>query len=149
MSAEADIATYLKTDATLLATLAGGIYTSAEVGREGITRETVPAAFDGDGYLLPCALVKQRGLTPDNVLVEQETPAASGAQVVDIYVYEDTGYSSIDAALARLRMLLLGHQLANTFPLEWLGDLPRERDDGALQGASMARQEWLVVTVYS
>lgn len=150
MSAENDIATVMEADATLMATLTGGVYTSAEVGRDGITRDTAAAAFDTSGYLKPCALVRQRGLVPDGVLVEQETPAASATQVVEIYVYEDSGYSSIDTALNRLFVLLLGRQLSSgSFPLEWLNTIDRERDEGALKGASMARQDWLVVTVTS
>lgn len=149
MSIESTVATYLEADATLMATLTGGVYTSAEVGREGITRGTASEAFGTDGYLKPCALVKQRGPVPDGMLVEQGDPAASFTQVVEIYLYEDSGYSSIDTALGRLFALLYGHQFSGTFPLEWIGTLDRERDEGALKGSSMARQDWLVASIQS
>lgn len=150
MSVEREIADIMQADVTLMATLTGGVYTSAGVGRDGITRDTAPAAFDASGYLKPCALVRQRGAVPDGVLVEADGPAASAAQRVEIYLYEDNGYGNIDTALDRLLVLLLGRQLnSGSSPLEWVNTLDRERDEGALNSASMARQDWLVVAVHS
>lgn len=148
MSREDDFKTRMEADATLMAILTGGVYTKAETGREGITRDTTPDAFDGDGYLLPCALVRQRGLTPDGVLLDEMAVQASTAQVVEIYLYEDSGYSNIDAALARLFVLFFGHQFSDSFPLEWAGTpVTRGKDEGALIGASLARQDWVVYDI--
>ena len=147
MSREADFKTHMEADATLMALLTGGVFTSAGVGRDGITRTSAAAAFDGSGYLKPCALVKQRGLIPDLEVNDQEAGVASATQVIEIWLYEDTGYISIDAALNRLFVLFHGYSFTDTFPVEWITTLDREVDEGALNGASMARQDWLTSSI--
>lgn len=147
MSRETDFETRMEADASLMAILTGGVYAAGSLGLLGITRETVPAAFDANGYLKPCALVRQRPLIPDLQVIDQIAQVASATQVVEIYVYEDSGYTNIDSALGRLYTLFYGYQFSDSFPVEWLGTLDRERDQGALPGASMARQEWLVANV--
>lgn len=147
MSRESDFKTRMEADTTLMATLTGGVFTSASVGRDGITRTSAAAAFDSSGYLKPCALVKQRGLIPDLVVNDQEAGVASATQVVEIWLYQDSGYDSIDTALNRLFVLFHGHSFTDSFPVEWLGTLDREVDEGALNGASMARQEYLVAEI--
>lgn len=144
MSIETDFETRMEADTTLMAILTGGVYTAGALGRLGINRTDTPAAFDGNGYLLPCALVRERPLVPDLQVNDFLEQIASATQVVEIYVYQDTGYGSIDSALARLFTLFFGYNFTRTFPLEWIGTLNRERDQGALDGKSMARMEWLV-----
>lgn len=144
MSIETDFQTRMEADAPLMAILTGGVYVSGELGPLGINRTDAPDAFDGNGYLLPCALVRERPLVPDLEVNDYLEQVASATQVVEIYIYQDRGYGSIDTALDRLFTLFFGHQFSETFPLEWLGTLNRERDQGALDGKSMARMEWLV-----
>ena len=145
MSREDDFATRMEADATLMGILTGGVFTKAEVGPEGITRDTASGAFDGNGRLKPCALVVQGALTPDGAVHDEEAIIASGAQRVQIFVYERINYSNIDAALSRLFTLFFGHQFSDTFPVEWAGTpVLRGRDEGALRGASLARQDWMV-----
>lgn len=147
MSLETDFKTRMDADATLMAILTGGVFVSGSLGPLGIARNTAPTAFDGNGYLEPCALVRQRAQIADLQVVDQIAQAASATQVVEIYVYEDSGYTNIDSALSRLFTLFFGYQLTDSFPAEWIGTLDRERDQGALDGASMARQEWLIANV--
>lgn len=147
MSREANFKTRMDADATLLAILTGGVYAAGSLGLLGITRETTPSAFDSNGYLKPCALVRQRPLIPDLQVVDFTAQVASAAQVTEIYVYEDSGYTNIDSALSRLYTLFYGYKFSDSFPVEWLGTLDRERDQGALNGASMARMEFLVPNV--
>lgn len=131
----------------LMATLTGGVFTKAAVGREGITRDSASSAFSG-GFLLPCALVKQRGLVPDGQIRDEETQVVSGTQVIEVYLYEDSGYTSIDAARSRLVKLFLGHQFSDSFPVEWINLIDREREIGsALLGASLVRVDFLVRNV--
>lgn len=144
MAREDDFKTRMTNDATLMAILTGGVYTKGEVGREGITRETAPSAFDANGYLEPCALVVQRGLVPDGQVHDEEEQLASAGQVVEIYNYEDSGYGNIDSAQARQFVLFFGHQFSDSFPVELFNVLDRERDEGALKGASLSRQDWMV-----
>lgn len=144
MSIEADFETRMEADSTLMAILTGGVYTAGALGVLGINRTDTPAAFDSNGYLRPCALVRERPLVPDLQVNDFLEQVASATQVVEIYIYQDTGYTSIDTALDRLFTLFFGHQFNGTFPLEWTGTLKRERDQGSLDGKSMARMEWLV-----
>lgn len=146
MSREDDFQTLLEADGTLMAILTGGVYTKAETGRDGITRDATPDAFSS-GFLVPCALVKQRGLVPDNAIRDSEEQETSAAQVVEIYIYEDSGYTNIDAAVARIKTLLVGHLFSDSFEVEWFNMIDRERDTGALQGASMARMDFSVRSI--
>jgi hypothetical protein len=132
-------------DATLLATLTGGVFTYASLGREGLTRESLAAAFDATTKLLkPCAVVKQRTNTPDGAAVDMTDPMASAVQIVEIWLYQDTGYTSIDAATTRLFDLFFGYQFADSWELALIGGLDRQNDTGQLSGASMARMDWQV-----
>lgn len=143
MSRETDIEAVLEADVTLMAILTGGVYTAGALGLGGINRQDTAVAFS-NGYLQPCALVKQRSFVPDGVVVDHTTGHASAARVIEIYVYEDAGYTNIDGALARIFTLLHGHQFTNSFPLQWINTIDRARDNAALDGASMSRQDWLI-----
>lgn len=150
MSRESDFATRMAADATLMAVLTGGVYQSGTVGRLGITRETAPAAFDAGGFLLPCALVRQRGRVPDGAVRDGAAQATSVAQVVEVWLYEDAGYSAIDAAAGRIYALLEGVTVgSDTFPAELVNRLDRERDEGALAGASLGRMDFVIYSVMS
>lgn len=145
MSRETDFETRMEADATLMAILTGGVYAYGSLGREGLTRESIPGAFDTNGYLKPCAIVKMRPLVPDGWIHDPDSQDTSARQVIEIWLYDDTDYTSIDAALARLYTLFQAYQFGDTFPLDWDGTpIPRGREEGALKGSSMARQDWLV-----
>jgi hypothetical protein len=137
----------MEADTTLMAILTGGVYTSAGVGRDGITRTSAEDAFDTNGFLQPAALVKQRGNVPDNQVVDQMEQHRSATQVTEIYVYQDTGFDQIDLALARLYVLFEGYTFSGAFPAEWVNTIDREQDEGALQGASLARIDFLVADI--
>ncbi len=150
MAIESDIAALLAGDTALRALLSGGVYASGTVGRLGITRKTTPDAFDADGYLKPCALVRQRALTPDGAVRDQIEQVLSAAQIVEVWLYQDTGYDAIDDAGIRVFALLEGVAVgAGTLPLELVNVIERERDAGALDGASLARLDFIVHSVLS
>jgi hypothetical protein len=131
-----------------MAILTGGVYAYGSLGGEGLTRESVPAAFDSNGYLKPSAVAKMRPLIPDGVVYDFPSQETSARQVVEWWIYEDTGFTNVDAALARLYVLFQGHQFNDAFPCEWVGTpIVRGRDEGALTGRSMARQDWLIVDI--
>lgn len=148
MAREDDFAARMTADATLMAILTGGVHKSGSVGIEGITRETVPSAFS-DGYLLPAALVHQRGLIPDGTIRDGMAQHASATQVVEIYVYADSGagYTAIDNAINRLFVLFEGYQFADSFPVEWSNSIEHVRDTGALDGAGLSRIDFAVYSV--
>jgi hypothetical protein len=86
----------LSGDATLMGTLTGGLYGSAVE----ISRQATPGAFDGNGELLPCALLKLETASPWGPHDD------SGRLYVVVYFYERSGYSNIEAARKRVYELL-------------------------------------------
>lgn len=147
MSREADFATRMAADSTLTSILTGGVYQAGTVGRLGITRESVPGAFDTAGYLRPCALVRQRGAVSDGIVRDPIARVTSTVQTVEIWLYEDSGYTAIDAAIARLHALFEGIVLADSFEIWLTNVIDRQRDNGALGGASLARLDFAVYSV--
>lgn len=146
MSRESEVKAVLAADATLMAILTGGVFASEDVGVEGISRETTPGAFSS-GYLKPCALVKQRVemVTPD--VEEFDSLYISTSQIVEIWLYEDRGYSSIDSAKSRILTLLNGKILTQSFEMKLAMIVHRQRDLGALKGASLERMDWQIWAV--
>lgn len=149
MSREDDFAARMAGDTTLMALLTGGVYTSGQVGRLGITRETAPGAFDASGFLKNVALVRQRGLIPDGAVVDPIAQVTSAVQVIEIWLYSDqgSGYASIDAAIDRLYTLFQGHIFADTLETFWINTIDRERDQGALAGSNLARIGFAVYSI--
>jgi hypothetical protein len=146
MSRETDVYTILNASAPLLAVLTGGLYKAEDIGVEGISRETTPAAFSS-GYLAPCGLIRQRGEIVTNDAVEFDSLLLSTNQVVEVWLYEDRGYTNLDAARLLIMGLLNGAILTNSFELKLGSTIDRQRDMGALKGASLARMDWQVWSV--
>lgn len=122
MTLRDDIVTVLEADGTLTALLTGGIHTGTEISRTG-----TPGAFDANLEILPCALVKMESDV-------QSGPFTYGYRtVVVIYLYQRSGYDTIDAALDRILALLHDKQLwSGTWLTEHAGDVPG-LEDQALQ----------------
>lgn len=151
MSREADFYAILSADATLLATLQGGVYKRESVGIEGITRKTTPNAFE-NGLLRPCALIAERVTVPDGVVKDLMARVISTRVVVEIYLYCDAnaGYGFLDTAGNRLYALLQGAQLARSFEVELVNIVGRWREEGgSLQNASATRYDWAVTSIMS
>lgn len=148
MSRENDVYTVLNADATLLATLTGGIFKVESIGIDGIDRTSAPAAFTG-GFLRPCALVRSRSFVPDGVLRDNIAKRQTVRETVEVYLYEDRTYTAIDTAKARVITLLMGHQFSDSFEVELVNIVPRMREPaGPLMNASMERLDFLVVSVW-
>lgn len=92
------IYTLLSGDATLMATLTGGLHRTDEVGE--ISRQTTPAAFDANGEILPCALLRFSTITPAGPYVH------SARLMFSLCLYEPKGYQNVDAARERAYVLL-------------------------------------------
>ena len=70
MSIEDDIVGLLEDDETLADYLTGGIFVAEE-----ISRQRTPGAFDTNGEILPCALVKSgTEVVLENVIAATQTP---------------------------------------------------------------------------
>jgi hypothetical protein len=146
VSFESEVAAILDADPTLDALLTGGVHISATVGPLGITRETVPTAFDANFYLKPTALVRQRNKVPTGDVLDFDARIESARQMVEVWLYDDSGsgYATLDTAAARVRTLLMGETLTGSFELRLALWIDRQRDEGALSGAAMQRLDWQV-----
>lgn len=144
MSALSSIKARLEADATLLATATGGIYDLAETGRLGINRTNTPSAFDGAGVIKPCVLLRLRSATPDFVLQDDASQYQSVRELIEVYYYEDSGYTAIETMRSRVYALLQATQVTGAFAIRWAGDI-RSSIDFDLN-ASVERSDYSVVT---
>jgi hypothetical protein len=118
----------LEADATLLAMATGGVWDYDETGRLGLSRELTPGAFDANGIIKPCVLVKSRSITPDYLLADDANQYVSAREMLECWLYEDTGYANIATMKSRLHILLHATQLNGTFSCRWAGDIQPPRD---------------------
>lgn len=152
MSREADFYTILNADATLLATLTGGVWKRELLGVEGITRQTAAAAFDSNGYLKPCALIAERATVPDGAVKDLMQRTISTRVIVEVYLFGDSGagYTALDTAAARIYALLQGRQLTASAEVELVNVVGRWREvGGSLQNACATRLDFLVPGIMS
>ena len=82
-------------DSALMTILTGGVHKEIQV-----TRQYTPTAFDSNGEVLPCALLR---LLND---VQEGPYNRSSGQPFALYLYQRSGLSSIDSARARIYTLL-------------------------------------------
>lgn len=144
-SFEGAIKALLAGDATLLATLTGGVYSyNADTRRLGITRQMSPSPFL-DGFLRPCALVKARDLIPSGGLLDSDQQFASVRQVVEVWFYNDgdAGYTALQTARDRVYALLQQASLAGGGLVTWTNDLDNVRDP-ELDHAAALRSDYIV-----
>jgi hypothetical protein len=110
-----DVVTLLKTDATLVALLTGGIYEYPDTGRKGLTRLLTESAFSAVGGLInPTAVVLELDDEPDGEIVGLSTSVRTP---IVIFIY-DSGmtkdkYTVIETAHNRIRTLLHLAPLSN------------------------------------
>lgn len=130
MSLRSALLAVLTGDATLLATLTGGVYGEAEISRQG-----TPDAFDASGELEPCALLA----------VEADDPTGpfetSSRTFVTMYFYARAGYSAIDTALDRVFALLHRQRVSGegVWEIRHAGDVRDQRDPALDCAMSMSR----------
>jgi len=144
LSALSSITTRLEADATLLATATGGIYDLTETSRLGINRTNTPAAFDSNGVIKPCVLLRLRSSTPDYVLQDDTSQYQSVREMIEVYFYEDSGYTAIETMRTRCYALLQATQVTGAFAIRWAGDI-RSSIDFDLN-ASVERSDYQVTT---
>lgn len=122
----ANAKTILEADATLLALATGGIYDFDETGRMGINRTNTPAAFT-NGIIKPCLLLKLRTSVAIDGLGDDPNRITAARDMLEVWAYQDSGYSTIKSMLARVYTLLQGKQLGG-FVCRWTMDLQPLRD---------------------
>ena len=129
---------YLAADGTLMVLLTGGIYAVGE-----ISRQATPDAFDSNGEVEPCGLVKLE--TEGQAGPYVEAGGISSRLYVAVFFYQRTGYDVIDAAVARTRALLHREKLASgVWEIAWADDV-LDQEDEAL-GCSMGMSRYVVTT---
>lgn len=118
----------LEADATLLAIATGGVYDFDETGRMGINRTNTPVAFDSNGVIRPCVLLRLRTSVPDLALRDDPAQYTTLRENIEVWLYQDSGYTTIEAMRDRVYTLLHARPVANTFQLYWTGNVRFPRD---------------------
>lgn len=124
----------LVADTTLMSKLTGGIYRTQE-----ISRQATAAAYDTNLELKPCALLKGTTATPWG------PHANSGRLYFQLWLYERSGYASIEPA--RLRIYTLLHRVRVTptsggcYEIVHVGDLLDQEDTGL--GAALIQSRFM------
>lgn len=129
MSAASQIKTLLTANTALMAILTGSVYTDDETGRDGIGRTTTPAAYDADGFLQPCAYVKERAQVGNWGGALGNSGFTGTRQVIEVWVYDDIAYTSIVPALDLLIPLLQRTLVTGYGRLRYLGFIKERAPD--------------------
>ncbi|MCZ2099716.1 MAG: hypothetical protein LC121_26330 [Anaerolineae bacterium] len=131
-------------DGTLAALLTGGIYSYDETGRNGISRAALPDAFDTDGFLLPCAVVKTGEARAAAAIRDSQSGTR---QMVEVYVYNDgdSDYGTITSARELVIGLLDRQWIAGVGFVQRAGGADDLRDP-KLNNAALARVDFEVVS---
>lgn len=90
----------LQDDPTLSALLYGGIYDAQDFGREGLSMDNVPRIVEDSPLIAPFAVIRWTTST------ELLRTIGAATQTVEVYVYDDQGYRTIDRAISRIIVLL-------------------------------------------
>jgi hypothetical protein len=119
----------LVSDPTLASLLPGGIWDAAE-----ITRQLTPTAFDANGEIRPCALVKLE--TESSV-----DPYPTGSRLfVLVLFYELSGYVTIDLAMERVYALLHRGKIgSNVWEVDHTNDVLDLKDPALNCSLAMSR----------
>lgn len=147
MSARGTIKALLEADATLLATATGGVWDFDETGRLGISRETTAAAYSVAGIIKPCVLVKGRGARADGAINDDVAQIVSTREIVEIWFYQDIGYTTIRTMKARVYALLHGKRITGTFAVNWVGEIFTDMRDNEMGNISVERDDYQVVAL--
>ena len=119
MSLQSDVKTALSADTALMTILTGGIH----IDVEEISRQNTPTAFDANGEIKPCALIK----LPNEVPTGPFKTSVRTAFV--IYVYERSGYANIASAMVRIFGDLNETQIGlNVWNIEFVSTVHNQRD---------------------
>lgn len=132
------VATRLSSDSTLSDLLPGGIY-HEEVE---ISRQDTPAAFDGNGEVMACALVKLGSTIPAGPY------KTSALQPVDVYLYHPTSFLSLQVIVNRVFTLLNSTKLTpgaggRCWEINHENDTPDDKDPAL--GVPMKRSRFIAV----
>lgn len=111
-------------DATLMASLTGGLYAAAAAGE--VSRQDTPDAFDANGEIEPCGLLKMGATMPHGPYTHSQR------QFFSVYLYERSGYTNVEAARKRIYALLhrgcVSPSEGGCWGIRHTDDVPDQRD---------------------
>lgn len=127
----------LAADATLLTTATGGVYNRTTLGRKGLNRTNALAAtaFDANENIKPCVVMKLRSSSVVDGLGDDDNRIVAQREMLEVWLYEHSGYANINTMRARIFVLLQGKQLGG-FSCRWAFDGSQTDDmdvDAAVQ----------------
>jgi hypothetical protein len=124
----------LAADATLAALLVGGIYRYEETGRNGISRVTMPDAYEADGFLRACAVVKAGEVKSGSAVRDSRAGVKQG---VAVYLYDDgdNGYGAVLTARDRAIVLLDRVWIEDAGWVRQIGGVDDGREGEVFEGA--------------
>lgn len=93
--------TTAEADATLMATLTGGLFDASELDYDGLSMASIPRESDGV-TIKPFGVIRWRG---GNRLETGSNDFYADSETVEIYLYAPVGYSSIESAMRRIRQV--------------------------------------------
>lgn len=108
----------LAADAALTALLTGGVYARHALGKQGL-KDTNPlsasayALDDGFDVLQPCVVARIRSNVMDGNRFDTKTQVISATGTLELYFYDESGFTTIAQARARAYALLHAKTLAN------------------------------------
>lgn len=148
MSRESLFAARMAADATLLAMLPGGVYQAKQLLQAGISRDNAQAtaAFDANGFLKTCSLVKEAAEIPDGVVRDGYAQLLSTVQRVETWFYKEGTHEALDLIKDRMINLFEGWPIDGGFEV-FLVNVIRDRDRGALKGAALLRLDFEVHSI--
>ena len=144
----ANAKTILEADATLSALATGGVWDWDETGRMGINRSnTLTTAAFTSGIIKPCLLLKLASSVPFGEIADDSAQLVSVREMLEVWAYQHTGYSTIKSMLDRAYTLLQGKQLGG-FSCRFAQKVqPASRDTE--MDASLEYDRYAVITLRS
>ena len=122
----------------MMATLTGGVHTKAE-----ISRQETAGAFDANGEIEPCALLKIESVGPVGPYTH------SARMFLAVYLYERSGYDNVETARERVYTLLhdtcVSPSVGSCWRIEHSGDVC-DQEDQAL-GCSLAVSRYVATVM--
>lgn len=147
MSSLSAAKTLLEADATLIALATGGVWDWDETGRMGINRSnTLTSAAFTNGIIKPCLLLKLRSSVPFGDIADDAAQVVSARDMLEVWAYQDAGYSTITSMLNRVYTLLQGKQVGG-FSCRWQFKAQPPRD--IEMDANVERDDYAVVYLRS
>lgn len=150
MSREEIVANLLRADSEWTDLFTGGTYTDEQLGVEGLRRgEDSPCAqaYDDDGLLRPCAVVRQSGELPFGDVRNMADGFVAMSQMVMVYTFQMRGHEIVDTGKLISYRILEGQRLQKTYPIWMVAESPPIPDGGPIANSTMFRQDWIAVFV--